>query len=253
MPPGGLKSLEDCCKVPLLFEDSSVYVCEKLCNKSGSSAAVDCVEQCLIMNNGIIRQNVVNVTALEVMYSRFGLAPKTWENITREGLQKCTIDVASGKNFKEALAKFEDCMNFHYEDNCVEFNDQAECDSVEEFMEKCMNIVPDCDHWPQWIVRLPEVCCPNMPNLFQKDAMQVADSYCDALKIPSNLGKMECIAHFVLNASEIYFNKKWDFQMASKLLNKNDPTNGRWKDAIDETIKTCENQVHGDIFIMILY
>jgi hypothetical protein len=246
LPPGGLKSLEHCCKVPVLFEDSSIFACEKMCLKSGASVPVDCIQQCLIMNNGIVRENEVNTTALEVMYSRFGLAPKVWENITREGLHKCTLDIKSGKNFKEVLEKFEDCMNFHFEDNCVDFNESPECDSVEDFMETCMNIEPDCNEWPQWIVRLPEQCCPNTPVLFPQDKMQAANSHCESLNIPSNLGKLECVATYLLKATEIYVDKKWNFQTAKNMLNKNDPKNGKWKEAIESTIHTCESQVQGE-------
>lgn len=245
--PGGLKSLENCCKVPILFNDSTVLNCERFCMKN-KLTAVDCVQECLIMTH-IERKGVLNLTAIEALYSQ--ASSKCWENVTRAGLQKCVLDTRkSEKNYKVALEKFEDCMNFHFEDNCMDFHDLLECDRVEEFMENCLNTAPTCNEWPYWIVYYPENCCVNMPYLFDDETITMAYFYCDYLNITTYADKLVCMSHFLLSAnmSSIRVNKTWHFETAKDIIMYNDLTDSRyWKEIIENTMKKCENQVHGNM------
>lgn len=244
--PNGMKSIEECCKVPKLFDDEDISACGKTMCKSSKS--VDCVDRCLLENNQVVVKNEVNSTALEVLYSQFGLASKAWTNITHTGLQHCKLDIKASKNYKEAMDKFNDCMNSYFLSHCVEFHDDLECDKVEDFMEDCLKVQYDCDTWPTWIVRLPETCCPNEPSLFTSEQQATAEHVCQASEdVISHLGKLECKSTHMLNASGIHHDNQWNFDIVPKLLNEHSKDAEKWKNSIANTSKMCEAQVHGKI------
>lgn len=246
VPPDGMKTIEECCKVPKLFDDEELQSCEKSMCKS--SKAVDCVEHCLLENNKVVVKSEVNTTAIEVLYSQFGLASKAWTNITHEGLQHCQLDIKASKNYKEAMDKFNDCMLQHFRSHCVEFQDDVECDKVEEFMEDCLKTQPDCDTWPQWIARVPDVCCPNRPTIFSHEMIEAAEHTCESKEdVISHLGKLECKATHMLNAAGIHHDNQWNFELIAKLLGEHAKDAEKWKNAIEKTTKVCEAQVHGEL------
>lgn len=243
-PPAGLKSIEDCCKIPKLFDENDIESCDKSMCKS--SKANDCVDRCLLENNKIVVRNEVNTTAMEVLYSQYGLASKLWTNITHEGLQQCQLDMKTHKNYKEALDKFNACMNPYFLSHCVEFKDDLECDKVEDFMEDCLKVQYDCDTWPQWIARIPETCCPNYPSLFTSEQQSTAEQICqDSNDVISHLGKLECKATHMLNASGIHHDNQWNFDIVPKLLTEHAKDAEKWKNPIGNASKLCEAQVHG--------
>lgn len=243
--PANLKSLEECCQVPILFDDEVFGTCEFICSEDKKdSKNPDCPVKCLFENNGIVKKKVVNRTAIEWTYDKFGLAYPLWKNVTSSGLDKCVLEYDDKPGLKEKFELFEKCMSKHYQVNCVQFKEPVECDAVEDFMEKCHGNHENCEIWPTWIVKLPEYCCPNRPELFSKEMKAKAEDYCSDQQIISNLGKMQCLATYSLNATGIRSGEKWDFTIALKMLNDHE-SDPKWKSIIEKTIKTCENQVHG--------
>lgn len=243
--PSNLSSLEDCCKPPILFDDDVAGTCEFMCSENTKTADnPDCPVKCLLENNGIVNNKKVNNTALEWTYNKFGLGSPLWINITKEGLEQCVLEYPDTKR-KESFDQFEKCMHKRFVDNCVEFKDPVECDAVEDFMVDCQDIHPDCKTWPVWIVKLPEYCCPNRPKLFTKEQLVNATDYCSDQDIISTAGSMQCIATYLLNATGIKVNGKWNFAVALKMLNDHN-SDAKWKSSIEKTMQTCEKQVHGE-------
>lgn len=248
--PNDIKSVVECCEVPVLFDDNLVGTCEFFCSEDKKNGdKPDCPIDCLFNNNGLMRRKQINRTALEVTYDRFGLANPDWRNITHAALDVCPLSHNdSSKSFQDAYNAFEKCMNNYFRSHCIEYKETVECDNVEEFMDKCQNIHPDCTVWPKWIVKLPEFCCDHRPDLFTKQQQDESFDWCGDQDIISNLGKMQCYAGFMLNATGIKVDGKWNFQTAKKLLEDNSGNDEKWKTAIEKTMETCEKEVHGEIW-----
>lgn len=168
-----------------------------------------------------------------------------WRPITKQGLEKCDLVYDKTKSFKEAFEKFEDCMNINFEENCIRFKDPTECDKVEEFMLKCQNFQHNCTVWPKWIVRIPEFCCNDRPELFNKTLIKQATDHCSEQDIISNTGTMQCLAAFLLNITNIRTADKWNFEIATKLLTESSKNSPKWKVPIEKATEVCEKQVHG--------
>lgn len=244
--PKELKSLEECCKVPVLFDDDITGTCEFFCSEDKKdSKNPDCPVNCLFKNNGILSNKKINRTAMEWTYDKFGLADPGWRNITHDGLDECDLEYDPTKSFKDAFDKFESCINEYYRERCIEFKEAADCEKVEEFMDKCQKIHADCTTWPKWIVKIPEYCCPNRPELFEKDLQAKAKDYCSDQDIISNLGTMQCLAHFMLNFTGVHVAGKWNYPAAKKLLLDHSGNDAKWTSTIDKTMETCEKQVNG--------
>lgn len=246
-PPADMKTLEECCHSPILFEDDLHGTCEFFCSEDKKeSKNPDCSFNCLFKNNGIMRKGDINKTALENTFDKFGLANPNWRPITATGVAKCPI-VYSDTNFKENVEKFEQCMTDNYRHHCIEYNPEPDCDKVEDFMNKCQNVKPDCNTWPKWIVKLPEKCCKNKPKLFNEAMMNEANRFCQTQGHLSNLGLMQCLATFLINATGIKPEGKWHFETATKLLSDHSGKDPKWTSAIEKTVETCEKQVHGSL------
>lgn len=252
-PPADMKTLEECCHSPILFEDDLHGTCEFFCSEDKKeSKNPDCSLNCLFKNNGIMRKNEINTTALENTYDKFGHANPNWRPITASGMAKCPLVYVESK-FKENVEIFEKCMTDNYRHHCIEYNPEADCDKVEDFMNKCQNVQPDCNTWPRWIVKLPESCCHHKPKLFNDAMMNEAQRSCNKPQITiSNLGSMQCQATFLIGATGIKAEGKWHFPIATKLLNDHSGNDPKWTSAIDKTIETCEKSVHGLLIINIL-
>ena len=242
--PSDLRSLEECCEVPVLFDVNVKRSCEHIC-LDVKAADQNCVIECLFRNNGLMKNNEINKTALAHTFDKFGLGDPEWRNITREAIDECWLEHNESKSFQDIFEEFEKCMNKFYLEHCVEGKEPVECDKVSEFMEECQNIAADCLTWPKWIVKLPEYCCDNRPELFSKEIKTKADLYCAPQSIPSNLGQMQCLATFMINVTGIKFDGKWDFTIAKDFLIDHSRNDEKWKTAIEKTIETCEKQVHG--------
>lgn len=244
--PANLSSLEDCCSHPVLFNDDLLGTCEFLCeDEKESEHDPDCPYKCLLKNNGIVKNGTVNETAMEWTLDKFGLANPDWKAITKEALELCKLFYNESDSVKEDFEAFERCMNEHYQGRCIEFNEPKECEAVEAFMLKCQNIKHDCNTWPKWIVKLPETCCPNRPELFNADFKGQADKYCGKQDIISNAGQMQCRATFLLNSTGVKSSGKYDFAVIKKLLTENSNKNAKWTAGIEKTVHKCEQQVNG--------
>lgn len=206
----------------------------------------DCPINCLFINNGIMKKGVINETAILIFYDKFGLGNPGWKNITADSLQKCLTLLNDSKSFFKSFEKFEKCMNEDMQLHCIEGKDPEECDKVENFMQKCQNVHIDCEIWPRYIVKLPELCCSGRPELFTAEIKSATDEFCKAQDIISNLGQMQCRATRMLNETGIKSNGKWNFSIAEKLLIENSRGDAKWKKAIEKTVETCEKKVvHG--------
>lgn len=206
----------------------------------------DCPYNCLLVNNGIMRNKVINRTAVEWTLSKFGLGNPGWIPVIHDGLDKCPLEHDANVTLKETFKKFEDCINVYFREHCIDFSEQVECDEVEEFMMKCQSISYNCTVWPRWIVKLPETCCNNRPELFKKELKDKAEEFCKTQDIMSNLGTMQCLATYLIKTSGMKSEDgKWDFSVAKKMLTDNCGGDSKWKAAIEKTVETCEEQVHG--------
>lgn len=241
--PDDLQSLQECCKTPILFEDDLVGTCEFMCSEDKKHGQEpDCPILCLFNNNGIMRRTKINRTALEVFYNKNGLGNPAWKNITSDGLDRCKLDYEEGK-FHETVKDFEKCMTSNYQQHCIEFKAPLECDKVEDFMYKCQNFQDDCSIWPKWIIKLPEFCCDHPPELFPA---KVKD---EAAKLPkcdhevSNAGKMQCAATYMLHATGMRIEAKWDFDIALKNLKESVNDDPKWNKAIEKTVEICKADV----------
>lgn len=204
----------------------------------------DCPVNCLLTNNGLLRKGTFNESAFLNNYDRFGMGEPGWKNRSADSLHKC-ISMLDSKNLLDSYENFEKCMNEDLQAHCIEGKEPVECDKVEDFMQKCQNIHPDCDTWPRWIVKLPEYCCDGRPDLFSASLKSKTEAYCKKQDIISNLGQKQCRASYMLNETNIRPDGKWNFPLAQKLLTENSGSNAKWKKAIEKTIETCEKQVHG--------
>lgn len=228
-----------------MFEDELVGTCEFLCHDDKKQENnTDCPVNCLLNNNKIFRKGEMNVTAAEVMYDKFGLAERAWRGVTKEALKKCQINREKATSMQDAFNTFEDCMKKEFIEHCVETIEDPACDPVEDFMEKCQNVKQDCTTWPRWIVKLPEYCCNNRPELFSDELRKESVEKCGVDNI-SNLGNMECQAALMLNVSGIRSTSGWNFTIAVENLIENSKNDPKWKAAIEKTVATCEKQVHG--------
>lgn len=244
--PKDLKSLEECCDVPIIFSDNLLSTCEHMCaHDKKDKDDPDCPMYCLFINNNIMRNGVINKTAIEDFLDQHGYGDPNWRPITKKGIDKCDIVYDKTKSFRDAFEKFEDCLNINYEEHCINFKEPLECDKVEEFMVKCQNIKHDCTVWPKWIVKLPEHCCGGRPELFSKEFTSKANEYCKKQDLVSKAGTMQCLATFLVNTTGIKTNGKWDFTIATKFLTENSKNNAKWKTAIEKTVEACEKQVQG--------
>lgn len=241
--PSELKSLEDCCEVPVLFGNDPIHSCEHLCEKDKENP--DCPFNCLFKNNNILKNKEINKTAMEDFYDKHGYGDPHWIPITKKGLEICHLEYDEKKSLKDAFEKFEDCMNIHFEENCILFKQPAECDPVEDFMMKCQHVHHDCNVWPKWIVKLPEFCCGGRPELFSKEWLTKSEDYCKKQDLVSKAGRMQCLATFLLTSTEIKKAEKWNFEIATKFLTENSKNDPKWKAGIEKTMEICEKQVHG--------
>lgn len=243
--PSNLKSLDECCKHPILFDDEITGTCDYLCAEDEEDKDnPDCPYNCMLINNNVVKKQKVNVTALEFIFDKYGIGDPDWHNITHDGIKQCDLKYEVG-HLKENYEKFEGCMTSFYRSHCVEFKEPVECDAVEDFMLKCQHIKPNCAVWPRHIVKLPEFCCDNRPELFSKDLQDKAEDYCSDQDIISKAGTMQCLANYLLNITSIKAAKKWNFAIAKKLLTENSKDDAKWTATIEKTVETCEKQVHG--------
>lgn len=246
--PSDLKSLEECCDVPVLFTDTGFGTCEYFCqNDKSSKDSPDCPLLCLFKNNNIFTGQLINKTAMEAFFDKHGAGDPHWRPIIKQALEKCDLVYDQTKSFKEAFEKFEDCVNIHFEENCVSFKEPVECDKVEDFMMKCQNVQHNCTVWPKWIVKIPEVCCNDRPQLFNSSLVDKASDFCSHEDIISNTGAMQCLAAFLLNSTNVRTAGKWNFEIATKMLKENSINDPKWKVPIEKSIEICEKQVHGTI------
>lgn len=211
----------------------------------------DCPINCLFRNNGIMRRDQINRTAIEVTYDRFGLANPGWRSITSAALDRCPIQHEKGKSFKEAFKVFETCMTEYYQQHCIEFKQPTECDKVEDFMLKCQNVHEDCNVWPKWIIKLPEFCCDHPPELFNSTLRDSLKSFCDVKIDPSNLGQMQCLSTYLLNVTGIKTGETWNFDIAMKSLKESVNDDTKWSNAIEKTMEVCKKEVEGLILSLL--
>lgn len=205
----------------------------------------DCPINCLFVNNGIMRRKKINRTAIEVTYDRRGVANPNWRNITSDALDRCPIEYKRGKSFQETFKAFEKCMTEYYQQHCIEFKPATECDMVEDFMLKCQNFQHDCSVWPKWIVKLPEFCCDHPPELFNSKLRDSGQRYCEATDEVSNLGKMQCLATYLLNITGIRTEETWNFDVALKSLKESSNDDIKWSSTIEKTMESCKKEVEG--------
>lgn len=189
----------------------------------------------------------MNISAMEHMYEKFGLADPNWKPVIHYAIEKCPFEKTDKKSMQETFEEFEKCVNPIFLDHCVESKEAEECDAVEDFMLKCQNYVPDCNEWPRWIVKLPEQCCDNRPDLFTSALLGEAGEKCEAQI--SNLGKMQCKASYLIEKTGVKTGEKWNFNIAADLLKTNSKQDTKWTTPIDKSIETCEKMVAGLIKI----
>lgn len=71
--PSDFKSLEECCDVPVLFNDDVHGACEYFCkNDTKQKDNPDCPLHCLFKNNNILKGQNINKTAMEDYFDKHG-------------------------------------------------------------------------------------------------------------------------------------------------------------------------------------
>lgn len=245
--PKELKSLEDCCEIPVMFKDYLVNACKYLCSEpSKTEKPADCVVRCLLTNNKVFRYDKFNHTAMETMFDQFGLGDPSWKPVIKKALETCPLVLGKMDDLQESFEIFENCTKTVFLEKCVEFKNELECDLVDDFMTKCQNLQPNCTIWPRWIVKLPEMCCDNRPELFKSDLKAQSDDVCasHAGDEVSKLGSMQCKASTLLKLSKIKTEVGWNFTKAQEML-KDNTKNDKWKPSIEKSVETCEKHVQG--------
>lgn len=250
--PSDLKSLEECCDVPLLFSDEQYGACEHMCSHEKDTSP-DCPVKWLLKFNNIMKNSVINKTAIEAYFDQHGTNDPNWQPITKSALESCHIVVDTKVSLKKALEDFEDCMNIKFEEHCIHFKDSEGCGKVEEFIFKCQNFKHNCSVWPTWFVKLPETCCDGRPELFDSNLYKKAHNHCKKQDLFSKGEQMRCQTTFMLNESKIRTDEKWNFDVASKRLTENSKNNSKWKTPIEKTMETCQKQVQGLIKITFVH
>ena len=237
------QNLSDCCKIPALFDDESLGNCEYFCsNDNKNKDNPDCPLTCIFKNSKSITPQGLNRSALVQAYL-YRCYP-TWVPIINQGFDLC-FSLLNASNLKESYEKFEDCINPHFENHCIQFNSPLECDKVEDYMDKCQNIHQNCSVWPSYITKIPEPCCSGRPELFNASLISQAELYCLDQDVISRLGRMYCHSTYLLNVTGLKVNKTWHFSLATKYLSEHSTNLTNWKAAIDKAVAVCEKQVHG--------
>ena len=247
--PSDLRSLEECCDVPLLFNNDQYAACEHMCSHDNDTS-LECPVKCLLKFNNIMKNSAINKTAIEAYFDQNGNDPN-WKPITKFAMESCQFVIDPKVNLKKIFEDFEDCMNIKFEEHCIHFKDSKGCDKVEEFMFKCQNFKHNCSVWPFWFVKLPETCCDGRPELFDSNLDIKANIYCKKQDLLSRGEQLRCLTNFMLNETKIRTNEKWNFNVASKRLTENSKNGSKWKTAIEKTMETCQKQVQGLITVFL--
>lgn len=166
-------------------------------------------------------------------------------NFVDDAVDKCNYDETS-LNQAENLAKFYDCVENNFLENCYDFNDLPECSPVAEYFEECKNI-SSCDFWPSTLP-LPTSCCKT-PPIIPADEYINCHSKCHKTFVIKPLREI-CFEHCVNYETKMVSNGSVDYKVVKQMLMKS-ANNSKWEKAINTSIEETEATLSGEFYFII--
>lgn len=209
-------------------------------NETDEDEQNDCAARCfanvtLLMTDGKLHKNIA-----KRIYGNNAYYEQRWMKLINESVDRCEYD-ESGV-LAENLAKFFECINEHLENNCASFVNSLECDKVQEHFEKCHNLEPDCENWPQSLIN-PEVCCIT-PRLFSQHQIFLCRRKCSAKELFLQR-QFKCIDNCLYNETGVKVEGKFDFEVIKKFLLENSKSQPEWEKSIEDAAEKCEKKIEG--------
>lgn len=256
--PSELKSLKECCTLPVRLMCPSEVSCAKECSEENvgvklddQSASVEdvdkmrkCIEDCFIKLSYLMENKTtkINKKMARKLYHSNHPFIETWIESVENSVEKC--ELGSSESFSTNLAEFFNCVDVNLIKRCdhVQYHIEG-CEKVEEHLQKCRNIQPNCTEWPVLLFK-PKHCCIDPPPLLNDDLVKKCYENCDAIEYFRQFAG-QCVHKCLYEETKITTaeDSKFDFEIVKKLLVENSNKTVDWTSAIDFASQECEKLI----------
>ena len=237
------KDVRECCSIPSHEHYDCQRYCQSVCVLEDKGTDYACFLDCYLNQTGLLKNGNIDKDVLKNLFAGH-YSTLEWSDVIKLAADAC--ELASSGSLGEKILKYFSCLNDRILENCVEFHETNECDSVQLRFETCRGKKPNCASWPENIIT-PEECCekPTINELYVE-----CEAECKRKEIFS-FKRMECAQNcFWIYDGILTSDGIIDFNTVTNLLIENAASqlidnSGQWNKSIEFAIEKCEKIIKG--------
>lgn len=241
--PVSLKTIEECCELPYLFESDTEMFCTEKCAPliNDLKQLTACMDECFLANSSVVTENRKlnedGVKNISFIFGNIEYISPAWQPVTLEALRICELNEAGDVN--RDLANFKGCVRDYLKQHCASFMTSPECELVEVHAWKCRRIEVNCSIWPYGY----EMCC-DAPEMFKfkKDIIESCEKGCREKEFFQILLR-KCFFDCIATETKMVVGDEFDFEVVKELLMFNNSL--EWEKPVTNTLEKCQLEFKG--------
>lgn len=247
--PENLKSLRDCCELPVgpnpvilnyCFRTKCAHLNESESDQNECGARCFSNMTLLLDDSGEINKNVV-----KRIYNTHATYATEWIVVINQTVETSCLETDKSKPLAESFAAYFNCIDLNLAENCASFVNSLECDHVQEHFEKCKNISVDCQVWPESIIVDVDMCCI-VPKLFSKQIHDGCREKCHAKELFHDR-LVNCTKECMFSEARLQTDSgEIDFEVVKQTLIENSKNNSMWFEVIEKAVGYCFDKYRGE-------
>lgn len=232
--PQGLKTIEECCNVPNLFDIVTFSNCSYQCHDSACNA------KCYVDSTHIIENGKLNKASILLGISHFG-PESVWDEIIQNSLDKCEDSVNSRVELEEQLIELFSCLKKEASKDCPEYQGIMGCSRVEKYVEDCHR-EENCEKWPKRFDINTVIACCNIPDLVSHAERRDCHNKC-----MFSTNTFNCTEFCAMKMERFVKYGKLNVSETKKALNENRNQSMPWEKVIDDAVEDCVKELKGKL------
>lgn len=239
--PSGLKTLSECCEIPVHNNKEVENTCENYCafKKDFGGEHMDCVLNCYVNRTRILtRKEKINAISVVSLYEKNDFTGH-WTEVINRGIASCNYESIGA--LKENLVKYFNCIDDYLAENCIWFKDDDGCYDVFNHFKNCSSPQIDCSIKT---ARYASDCCIK-PQVLTSTSIS-CNLKCTKEEFLSSEQHMCALMCHSVETGLLTSDGNINFEKAIENLQKSREFSDKWIQPVGNAVEFCKAEVNSE-------